>query len=368
MPDKGAQDKTEKPTSRRRQKAREKGQVAKSAELASVAVLMGGLGALYLFGGYISHETMGLLRYTLGNAAQVRLDSAEMGNLSVTIWMFFFKVMAPVMIAVVAAALLSNLAQVGFVMSGERLMPDLKKINPLAGFKRWVSLRSLVDMVKNIAKLCVVGWVAYRTVAGEWNTLPTLGDTDLMASMVYLVGICFRIFWRCVLAMMVLALLDWAYQKYDYEKNLKMSKQEIKDEYKQSEGDPMVKSRIRSIQREATKKRMMSAVPQADVVITNPTHYAVALAYQPGDMEAPQVVAKGMNRVAQKIKQIAGEAGVPIIEDKVLAQSLYKQVEVGQSIPFDLYEAVATILAHVYRSKDRQEDVLQAQQARGAAR
>ncbi len=368
MSDKGAQDKTEKPTSRRRQKAREKGQVAKSAELASVSVLMAGLGALYLFGGYIYNQISGMLRHILSTAAQVHLDSAEMGNLSTTIWMFFFEVMAPVMIAVVAAALLANLAQVGFIMSGQRLMPDLKKINPLSGFKRWISLRSVVDMVKNVAKLFVVGWVAYHTVAGEWDILPTLGDTDIMAAMVYVVGVCFRIFWRCVLAMLVLALLDWAYQKYDYEKNLKMSKQEVKDEYKQSEGDPMVKSRIRSIQREATKKRMMAAVPQADVVITNPTHYAVALAYRPGEMDAPQVVAKGMNRIAQKIKQIAIEAGVPLIEDRALAQSLYKQVEVGGSIPYDLYEAVATILAHVYRSKDRQQDVLRAQQARSAAR
>lgn len=366
MPDKGAQDKTEKPTSRRRQKAREKGQVAKSAELASVAVLMAGLGSLYLFGGYIYHQTSDLLRHILMNAAQVRLDTTEMGNLSLTVWVFFMKVMAPVMIAVVAAGLLANLAQVGFLMAPQRLMPDLKKINPLSGFKRWVSLRSLVDTFKNVAKLTIVGWVAYRTVAGEWDTLPHLGDMDLAAAMVYLVGVCFRIFWRCVLAMLVLALLDWAYQKYDYEKNLKMSKQEVKDEFKQSEGDPMVKSRIRSIQREAAKKRMMGAIPQADVVVTNPTHYAVALAYRAGEMDAPQVVAKGMNRIAAKIKQVAAEAGVPIIEDKALAQSLYKQVEVGQSIPYDLYEAVATILAHVYRSKNRQQDVLQAHQGRGA--
>lgn len=347
MSDKGAQDKTEKPTSRRRQKAREKGQVAKSAELASVSVLMAGLGALYLFGGYIYNQISGMLRHILSTAAQVHLDSAEMGNLSTTIWMFFFQVMAPVMIAVVAAALLANLAQVGFIMSGQRLMPDLKKINPLSGFKRWISLRSVVDMVKNVAKLFVVGWVAYHTVAGEWDILPTLGDTDIMAAMVYVVGVCFRIFWRCVLAMLVLALLDWAYQKYDYEKNLKMSKQEVKDEYKQSEGDPMVKSRIRSIQREATKKRMMAAVPQADVVITNPTHIAVALQYNPLLAPAPIVVAMGADNLAMKIREIARENNVPIRENKPLARALYKDADVGEMIPEPLFQAVAAVLAQL---------------------
>ena len=221
-----------------------------------------------------------------------------------------------------------------------------------------------MDTAKNIAKLVLVSWVAYHTVAGEWEHLPSLGDTDLSVSLVYIVGVCFRIFWRCVLAMLVLSLLDWAYQKYDFEKNLKMSKQEVKDEYRQSEGDPLVKGRIRSLQRQAAKKRMMKEVPTADVVITNPTHYAVALAYKPAEMEAPRVVAKGMNHIAQRIKQIATEAGVPLIEDRPLAQSLYKQVEVGQSIPYDLYEAVAAILAHVYRSKDRQQEVLKAHHSR----
>lgn len=360
MAGQGAQDKTEKPTSRRRQKAREQGQTAKSQELASVAVLAAGLGSLYVFGGHFYQQISSLLRFSLSNAAQMHLDDQGMATLSGQVMGLFVHIMLPVMLAVVLAALAANLAQVGFMISGEHLMPDITKLNPLAGFKRWVSLRTLVDLVKNLAKLAIVGWVAYSTVAKEWNTLPTLGDRDLADSLLYLVDVCFRIFWRCVLAMIVLSLLDWAYQKYEFEKNLKMSKQEVKDEFRQTEGDPMVKSRIRGIQRDQAKKRMMKSVPDSDVVITNPTHYAVALAYHAGEMDAPQVMAKGMNLVAQRIKELARENGIPVVEDKPLAQALYKQVEVGQSIPYELYEAVATILAHVYRNKNRQQEVLQA--------
>jgi flagellar biosynthetic protein FlhB len=189
-------------------------------------------------------------------------------------------------------------------------------------------------------------------------------DTDVGQSMAYIAQVSFRIFWRCILVMMVLAILDWAYQKFDFEKNLKMSKQEVKDEMKQNEGDPQVKSRIRSIQRDSARKRMMASVPEADVVITNPTHYAVALSYQPGEMEAPKLLAKGMNRIAEKIKETARAHHIPIVEDKPLAQALYRQVEVGQSIPFEMYETVATVLAHVYRQKNQARQVLAAEQAR----
>ena len=161
--------------------------------------------------------------------------------------------------------------------------------------------------------------------------------------------------------MLVLALLDWAYQKYDFEKNLKMSKQEIKDEHKQTEGDPQVKSRIRAIQRDQARKRMMGAVPDADVVVTNPTHLAVALLYKMDEMDAPKVVAKGANRIAERIKALATENGVPVIEDKPLAQALYKAVEVGDSIPSDLFEATATILAHVYRMKNQHRQYMRGQ-------
>ncbi len=364
MADQGAQDKTEKPTGKRRSKAREKGQVAKSGDIASVSALLAGLAVLWLMGGGIYEQLASFLRQFLGSVAQYKMSETEVGWLSGWILGLFFKITAPIMGAVVVAALVANLVQVGFLLAPDRLKPDFSRLNPLPGFKRYISLRSLVELFKNLAKLTVVGWVAYITVAGEVGKLPHLMDMDVAAAMAYIAQVCFRIFWRCILVMFVLALLDWAYQKWDFEKNLKMSKQEVKDEMKQNEGDPQVKSRIRSVQREAARKRMMAQVPQADVVITNPTHFAVALAYKPGDMEAPTLLAKGMNRIAEKIKETARLNGVPIVEDKPLAQALYRQVEVGQAIPYEMYEAVATILAHVYRQKNQHQQVLAAEQAR----
>ncbi len=364
MANKGAQDKTEKPTAKRRSKARDQGQVAKSSELTSVAVLLAGLVSLYTMGGFYYTQTSNLLRYFLSNLGQLHLDPDNAHGLSMWVMTFFLKVTLPVMGVVMLAALLENFRQVGFLLATKRLKMDFSRLNPFSGLKRFMSLRVLVDLGKNLAKLAVVGGVAWSTMSSEWGNLPNLADMDLKQGMEYVISICLRLFWRCVLAMLILAILDWMYQKWDYEKNLKMSKQEVKDENKQSEGDPQVKSRIRSIQRDAARKRMLSAVPDADVVVTNPTHYAVALAYKAGEMDSPQVVAKGMNLIAERIKEAARKHGVPIIEDKPLARALYRQVEVGQSIPFELYEAVATILAHVYRSKNQHQQVLAAQRAR----
>jgi flagellar biosynthetic protein FlhB len=355
-----AQEKTEKPTPRKRSKAREKGQVAKSAELAGAMVLMAGLISFLIFGGFIYNQVSGFLSYMLANAAQQEISPQNVLSMFTGWYYFLFITVAPVFLFVVLAAIIFNVIQVGFMWAPSRIKPDLKKLNPLSGFKRLFSKRIFFDLFKNIMKLVIVGAVSYTTVAGEMDNLSHLGDMDTMATVIYLLDVCFKIFWRSVLAMLALSLLDWAFQKYTFEKDLKMSKQEIKDEFKQIEGDPHIKARIRSLQREASRKRMMGAVPQADVVITNPTHLAVALSYKPGDMDAPQVVAKGANLVAQKIKDLAYEANVPVIEDKPLAQALYKSTEVGQSIPFELYEAVAGILAHIYRQNNRQQEMLDA--------
>lgn len=363
MAEKGAQDKTEKPTPRRRHKSREQGQVAKSQELNSVAVLLAGLGSLWLLGGYIYNNITSLMRHVWSTAGHTHLSFTKIHSMGVDVLAHFLKTVGPVWICVFVAAILINVAQVGFLMAPKRLMPDLKKISPLNGFKRWFSLRTLVEAFKNVGKLLVVATVAYLTVKAEWPNLPKLAGMETAGIMLYIVSVCFDIFLRSVLAMTVLAVLDWAYQKWEFEKNLKMSKQEVKDEYKQTEGDPRVRARIRSVQREQAKKRMMAGVPEADVVITNPVHLALALAYRMGDMEAPEVVAKGASRVAEKIKEIARQHGIPIIEDKPLAQALYKAVEVGQSIPPELFEATATVLAHVYRLKNKHQKVMQSLRA-----
>jgi len=363
MPDKGAQDKTEKPTPRRRRKAREEGQVAKSQEINSVAVLLGGLASLYFLGGFVYHQLSAFMRHLLGGLQNFHLGVPQAHHLSMTVLWHFLKTVLPIWAVVFLAALLVNIAQVGFMMAPKKLKPNLSKLNPISGLKKFFSMGMLVELFKNIGKLTVVGVVAYVTVSEEWPELPKLGHMEVAQIVSYIVGVCFKIFWRCILAMIVLAVLDWAYQKYKFEKDLKMSKQEVKDEYKQQEGDPQVKARIRQIQREQAQKRMMNQVPGADVVLTNPTHLAVALAYRMEEMEAPEVVAKGAGRIAERIKETAREHGVPVIEDKPLAQALYRSVEVGQSIPAELYEAVATILAHVYRIKNKHRSFMARRQA-----
>lgn len=367
MPDKGAQDKTEKPTARRRSKARSDGQTAKSQELGSVAVLTAGMLGLYVFGGYVYDLITNMMRHIWSSMAYLQLDFGGTQDLSAFLWQSYLKAVMPIWAMVFAAAVLANVLQVGFMMTLKKLKPDLKKINPIEGMKKFVSMRMLVELFKNLGKMGVMAGVTYYTLKQEWPNLPQLGGLTVPEILSYIISVCFKLFWRAIAAMFILAILDWAYQKYDFEKNLKMSKQEIKDEFKQTEGDPQVKSRIRSLQREQARGRMMTDVPEADVVLTNPTRLAVALAYKVGEMEAPKVLAKGANKVAEKIKNIARENNVPVIEDKPLAQALYKSVDVGESIPADLYEAVAAVLAHVYRTKNQHRDILARQGAAGLA-
>lgn len=359
MAEKSAQEKTEKPTPRRRQQAREKGQVAKSQEMGSVGVLLAGVLGLWMLSGYIFTHITDFMRHVLMNSAAWHIDDAMTHNISLMVMEIFAFTLAPLMLVLCLAAALANVAQVGFMVAPKRLKPDLGRLNPVSGFKKFVSMRVLVDLFKNIGKLAVVGGVSYAVMAAEWDRLPNLGGLEVPTIILYFGKVCLELFFWAVLAMVALAIMDYAYQKYDFEKNLKMSKQEIKDDHKQTEGDPHVRARIRSIQREAARKRMMSSVPEADVVITNPTHLAVALKYDAAAMESPEVVAKGAGKIAERIKEMAREAGVPVIEDKPLAQSLFKSVEVGQAIPYDLYEAVATLLAHVYRLRNQHEQVLE---------
>lgn len=334
--------------------------MARSQELGGAGVLLAGLASLWLFGGFLYDRITDLMRHSFSTAGQTALNESGIHDLASGLMDYFVGTVTPVWAAVAVAAVLINLAQVGFMISLKRIKPDLKKINPLSGFKRFMSLRLLFDLAKNLGKLGLVAGVAYITMMEAWEELPGLVDMETIDIFLYLMNLCLILFWRCLLAYVVLAVLDWAYQKWDFEKNLKMSKQEIKDEYKQTEGDPKVKSRIRSLQMEMSRKRMMAEVPGADVVITNPTHLAVALKYDAAAMPAPTIVAMGANKLAERIKEIARENLIPIIEDKPLAQALYHGAEVGDTIPPDLFEAVATILAHVYRNKNQHQRVLDA--------
>jgi flagellar biosynthetic protein FlhB len=255
------------------------------------------------------------------------------------------------MLTVVVAAILANVLQVGVMFSSEAITPQVSKIDPIKGFQRLFSLRSLIELIKSIFKICIVGTVAYIVVKGELDRMLILMDQSVWGMMIYLGNISFKILLATTIVLIILAILDYIYQRWEYEKSLRMTKQEIKDEYKNTEGDPMIKARIRRIQREIAHKRMMAQVPKADVIITNPTHLAVAIKYDHENMMAPMVVAKGANIIAEKVKQIAEENDVPIIENKPLAQVLYKMVDINSLIPEDLYRAVAEVLAFVYDQK-----------------
>jgi len=350
MPD---QEKTERPTGKRRQEARDKGRVAKSREVSTYLVLIGGLAVLHFAGSHMVTEMALFMKTTVLQAASLRIEAADVAPLLGRILIVLVKVLAPLLLVVFVAAMVGNLIQVGFLFTSEPIMPKLSKLNPIQGFKRLISLRSLTEIVKFVAKLALVGVVVYTAIRKELPFIMPLADQSIQAIGSYICTTIFRIMLRSSWVLLALAILDYAYQRWEHEKNLKMTRQEVKEEFKQTEGDPLVKSRIRRVQREWARRRMMEAVPKADVVITNPVHLAIAIAYKQEGMAAPEVLAKGAAAVAERIREIARSHGIPIVENKPLARALFRQVDVGRQIPAALYKAVAEVLAYVYRLKNR---------------
>jgi len=354
MPEESFQDKTEPATPRKKEEARKKGQVAKSREMSSVAVLSAGVIYLYFGGRYMAES--------LGKCIQSGFKTVDLYTDNVQDLIFltsssverFIWIALPIMAVTMMIALAVNLLQTGFLFSVETLSPKASKINPLKGAQRIFSRQSLVELAKSILKLIIVGSVAFSTLKNELNHMIPLLYQEKIQIVSVLGQSAFKVTIRCCVILAVLAILDFLYQRWDHEQKLKMTKQEVKDEYKHTEGDPMVKSRIRSIQREMARRRMMAEVPKADVVITNPTHLAVALRYDQAKMPAPRIVAKGANQIAERIKTLAREHKIPVVEDKPLAQNLYK-LEIGGEIPSQFYQAVAEILAYVYGLRKKQE-------------
>ena len=345
--------KTEEPTARRLSKAREEGQVAKSTEVNTFAVLMAGLFILFFAGPFIYNGLADTMTGTLSRLHEINVEGPNLTTFLIGIIKKMALLLSPVLIGVAIVGLLVNVAQVGVVFSAKSLEPKLDKLNFIKGLGKLFSKRSLVELVKSIGKIAIIAGIAYLTVRGEMSQILLLGDMSPAEIAYYVLKISFELFLKTLWIFALLAVLDLAYQKWQMHQDLKMTKEEVKEEFKQTEGDPLVKSRIRSAQRDASRKRMMAAVPTADVVVTNPTHLAVALKYDPKQADAPMVVAKGQALLAEKIKKIAAEYDVAVIEDKPLAQSLYKMVEVGDVIPFIFYQAVAELLAYVYRLKGK---------------
>jgi|YelNatPaOPRAMG01_1025707.scaffolds.fasta_scaffold18789_7 flagellar biosynthetic protein FlhB len=343
------QEKTEQATPKRLEEAREKGQVAKSREISSAAVLIGGLAYFWFGAAPMMEKMMAMMKRNFTAAATARVSMENISSIMTGMIYELFCIVLPLFLLAASIALVINLIQTGLVMSAEPLIPKWSRIDPISNLKRLFSLQALVELIKNCLKVVIIGATLWLTVRSEINTIPHLALLSVPDIVAYVGKVAFRIMTSTCWILIVLAVLDYMYQRWEHLKSLKMTKQEVKEEFKQLEGDPLVKGRIRRIQREMARKRMMAAVPKADVVITNPTHYAVALEYKQETMAAPVVVAKGADYLAQKIKEIARKHQVPIVENKEVAQMLFKLTDVNETIPETLYRAVAEILAYVYR-------------------
>jgi flagellar biosynthetic protein FlhB len=353
MAEESFQERTEQATPRRRRKARERGQVARSADLTAAGIICLGFTALFMVGPQLVERMCDVLRYTMANAPTIALSDPTFRTVMVNNIGEFLVTMAPLFIAMTAVGMAMNVLQVGFQISPKAMELKFDKLNLVSGLRRLFSMKSAVQLVRDPLKLAAIGLIGYLSIRSEFEGFALLPDLSIAQLGATLARLTLVVSLKIGVAMLVIGILDYLYQRYDYEKSLRMSRQEIRDEMKETEGSPEVKSRIRQIQRQMARQRMMAAVPEADVVITNPVHLAVALKYDPSEMNAPSVLAKGQRLIAEKIKQIAREHGIPVIEDKPLARAIFKMCEVGDLIPAKLYRAVAEILAHIYRLKGK---------------
>ncbi len=345
---------TEEASAKRRREKEEKGQFAISREVNSTFGLLGSLLVFIFMGGQITQNILKMWGSFLTNVGTFQLNESNVFVLFQFVLKSSLLILGPIFIGVAVAGVLSNILQTGgFKFSLYPLEPNFSKLNPMKGFGRLFSVHSVVELLKSIFKMLIIGFIAYKTVKSELNQIPLLMDMEAGQTLVYIGEISIKIMVRTLWAMIILSLIDYGFQKYKHLESMKMTKQEVKEERKETEGNPQIKARVKSIQIQLARKRMMAQVPKAEVVITNPLHYAVALQYERDAMEAPVVIAKGSNYLAQKIKEIAKKHDVPIVENKPLAQALFKFVEVGGAIPHTLFRAVAEVLAYVYKLKNK---------------
>lgn len=345
------QEKTEQPSSKKLEDARKKGMVAKSVEVNSLLIVVTGLVTIFLLQSYIG-QRMSNFATNIFNSLDVLPNRISLlPNMAFDWFMFFFSVLAPVMTAIVIVSLASNIAQVGFSISPEAIAPKFSKLNPAKGIKKIFSSRSVVEIFKTLLKFFVISFFTYLILSDLIIAAAYLDNLNPSEIIIFMLDNAFSLLWKIALLYAVIAAIDFAYQRYKFRKDMMMTKQEVKEEMKQLEGDPTVKGRIRKMQMQAAQQRMMANLPTADVVITNPTHYAVALKYDMTKDSAPEVIAKGVDLLAQRIKKVAAEHKIPLHEDRELARALYKMCDVGDKIPPSLFKAVAQVLAYVYNLK-----------------
>ena len=345
------QEKTEEPTGRRIEKSREEGQAARSKELTTTFLLIIGTGGLLIFGPQIGLAIKNAMIASFSLPRKALYDENQMGlyfaNASIEIAASIF----PLLLLLFFAGIIGSIALGGWIFSAKALAPKLSKLNPIKGLGNMFSLKSLVELIKSIAKIAVVMSVAVLLIQSNMDSLLGLSEQDVVLAMTHAVQILGWCFFTLSCTMILIALFDVPFQIYDHTKKLKMTKQEIKDEFKDTEGKPEVKRKIRQLQYEMSQRQMLKDVPEADVVITNPTHFSVALKYDPESAGAPILLAKGHDHMALKIREIAKENGVEMVASPPLARSIYHHSEVGQEIPSGLYVAVAQVLAYVFQLK-----------------
>ena len=352
MADNNKDQKTEEPTSKRVTDTEKKGNFAHSREINSSFILLAALLGFMILGEQSTRNVMGSWTDMFAESWTLQLTPEEIYKVTANAMTTFVRIVGPFLIVIMLAGVISNLLQIGGLrFSSHPLVPKFNKLNPLTGFARIFSKNSVMELFKSLFKVGIISVISYYVIKSHWKEIPPLMGFGVGQILSFMGFVALEIIFNVLLVMIFLSLLDFTFQKFTYLENLRMTKQEIKEERKESDGNPIVKQRIRTVQMQMARKRMMSAVPGADVIVTNPTHISIAIKYDTETFAAPIVVAKGVGPIAMRIREIAKENGIPLVEDKPLARTLNKTVEVGQMIPASLYKAVAEILAYVYKLK-----------------
>ena len=341
--------KTEKATPKKRRDERKKGNVFLSQDAVAVATLLGSFMTFWLMAGRLAEELTGFMGLCIEKCSSAAAIGTTLRELMMQGLLLMGKTVLPITLATALCAIVATFAQTKLLVSGELLRPKFSRMNPLEGFKRLFSLKSVINALKGILKITILMIIIYLSLTGMFHESSKYLYSDIRAAGAHLFEEGMGMVVRIAIAFIVLAAADFLYQWWDYERQIRMSKQEIKEEYKQMEGDPQIKGKIKEMQRKRAQSRMMQQVPQADVVIRNPTHFAVALRYHPEEDAAPIVLAKGMDSLALRIVKVAEEHKIPAIENVPLARALYADAELDQEIPPELYNPVAEVLVYIFR-------------------
>ncbi|ODS30708.1 MAG: flagellar biosynthetic protein FlhB [Candidatus Scalindua rubra] len=349
---KPTEERTEPATPKKKREARSKGQVARSQDVNTAMMLLFGALVIFFLGGSMVGHIKDTMTMLLSNLFFERFDIEILQSLTSDISVRNIKGLLPILGGFFIIGIISSYSQIGFAFSPKALIPDFKKLDPISGIQKLVSRRSLVKLAFSLVKLSIMALVAYYSIRKDIEPLMELVSMRVEGIFSSATGLIFALTLKIAIILLIMSLIDFMYQRWQYAKDLKMTKNEVKQESKQMEGDPLIKSRIKTVQRQMSSKRMMNEIPEADVVVANPTHYAVALKYEATTMNAPKVIGKGADLVALKIIEIAKDKDIPIVEDRILARILYTTVEIGNEIPPKLYHAVAKVLSYVYELRN----------------